>query len=479
MQVEETAASASSEAAQAPAATQHSLPAHIFRAYDIRGLADSELDDSTVQLIGKAIGMLAIRAGQEQLVVGRDGRLSSERIHEQLVNSLLATGCDVIDIGLVATPLVYFAAEHLETHAGVMITGSHNGPEYNGFKIVLDGQALADEQIQQLYQLAAEGKFPQGAGDLTRQDIVDRYIDHIADDVVFASQMKVVLDCGNGAASEIAPMLFASLGCEVVPLFAEIDGNFPNHLPDPGKPENIQALVNEVAAQQADLGLAFDGDADRVVAVTGSGRVVDADVLLMLFAKDVLTRNPGADVVYDVKCTRNLSQVISAHGGRPVMWQSGHSRIKQKMRDTGALLGGEFSGHFFFKERWFGFDDGLYSGTRLVEMLTLEGLTLDEALQELPSSTSSPEFDIPVDETVKFDIIERLAEQPQLAAGEINRLDGLRIDFADGWGLVRASNTSAKLTARFEADSEDGLENIQRNFAAALAAVDPALALQG
>lgn len=459
------------------AAAQHALPAHIFRAYDIRGVAETELDDANVELVGKAIGMAAIRAGHEQLVVGRDGRLSSERIRESLVKSLLATGCDVIDIGLVPTPLVYFAAERLETHAAVMITGSHNPPEYNGLKVVLDGVALADEQIQQLYQLASAGKFPQGAGDLTRQDVVDRYIDYIADDVVFASQLKVVLDCGNGAASEIAPMLFASLGCEVVPLFAEIDGNFPNHMPDPGKPENIQALVDEVASQQADLGLAFDGDGDRVVAVTSSGRVVDADLLLMLFAKDVLTRNPGADVVYDVKCTRNLSQVVSAHGGRPVMWQSGHSRIKQKMLETGALLGGEFSGHFFFKERWFGFDDGLYSGTRLVEMLTLEGLSLDEALQELPTSACSPEFDIPVEESAKFDIIEQLATHPELAEGEISRLDGLRVDYADGWGLVRASNTSSKLTARFEADSEPGLEKIQASFAAALAAVDPGLAL--
>ena len=455
------------------------IPAHVFRAYDIRGIAETELDDDTVELIGKAIGTAALQAGSDTLVVGRDGRLSSARIHEALISSLLATGCDVVDIGLVPTPLVYFAIEHLQTQAGVMITGSHNSPDVNGFKVVLNGQALADKQIQDLYALAVSGAFATGAGDLTRQDLVDRYIDQIADDVVFASQIKVVLDCGNGAASDIAPMLFASLGCEVVPLFAEVDGNFPNHLPDPCKPENIQALVAEVMRQEADLGLAFDGDADRVVAVTGSGRVVDADLLLMLFAKDVLTRNPGADVVYDVKCTRNLSQVISSQGGRPVMWQSGHSRIKQKMLETGALLGGEFSGHFCFKERWFGFDDGLYSGTRLIEILTLEGLSLDAALAELPSSVCTPEIDILVEEGAKFNIIEDLAASALLVGGEVSQLDGLRVDYAQGWGLVRASNTSSKLTARFEADSEAELQKIQQTFAAALAEIDPTLKLVG
>ncbi|NND38252.1 MAG: phosphomannomutase/phosphoglucomutase [Pseudomonadales bacterium] len=451
------------------------IPAHIFRAYDIRGIADTELDDATVAAIGKALGSAALDAGNDRLVLARDGRLSSERIHEMLQNSVLSTGCDVIDIGLVPTPLMYFATEHLHTGAGIMVTGSHNGPEYNGMKVVLESKSLVDEQVQDIYRRAAAGSFLQGAGDLTRQDIVDSYIDQIADDVVFASQLKVVLDCGNGAASEIAPMLFASLGCEVVPLFAEVDGNFPNHLPDPGKPENLRALVDEVSAQQADLGIAFDGDADRMVAVTASGRIVDADILLMLFARDVLTRNPGADVVYDVKCTRNLSQVISNHGGRPVMWQSGHSRIKHKMLETGALLGGEYSGHFFFKERWFGFDDGLYSGTRLIEMLTLEGCSLDEALQELPESFCSPELDIPVEEGSKFELVEQLAGSVLLGDGEVSRLDGVRVDYPEGWGLVRASNTAPKLTARFEADSEQALSEIRQRFSSALGQLDPEL----
>ena len=449
---------------------------HIFRAYDIRGIADQELTDEVVEVIGRAIGSAAIDENCGSFVVARDGRLSSERIQAALVDGLLATGCDVIDIGMVATPVLYFAVETLDAQSGVMITGSHNGPEYNGMKIVLNGQALADESIKSLYRRIEQVKFHQGEGARSQQDMVDRYIDHIAADVVFASPLKVVLDCCNGAASEIAPMLYASLGCEVVPLFAEVDGRFPNHLPDPGVAQNLQALIDEVASQQADLGLAFDGDADRVVAVTAGGNIIYADELMMLFAKDVLTRNPGSDVVYDIKCSRNLGRVIAESGGRPIMWQSGHSRIKRKMRETGALLGGEFSGHFFFKERWFGFDDGMYSGARLIEYLTLEGLTLADAIAQLPTSVSSPEIDIPVDESHKFDVIQALM-LAEFGDGEKTDLDGLRVDYTSGWGLVRASNTAPKLTARFEADTQEDLQRIKQQFAAALARVDASLIL--
>lgn len=457
--------------------TSIDIPEHIFRAYDIRGLADNDLNDENVRLIGAAIGTAAINAGNDQVAVARDGRLSSDRISSSLIEGLIAAGCDVVDIGVGPTPLLYFAVEHLKTQAGVMITGSHNPPEYNGFKVVIDGKALVDEQITALYETITHSNFASGQGDLSNEDMVDHYIDHIAEDVVFASPLKVVLDCGNGAASEIAPMLFASLGSEVVPMFAEIDGNFPNHLPDPGVAENLSALVTEVKQQQADLGLAFDGDADRVVAVSSSGEIISSDTLLMLFAKDVLTRNPGADIVYDIKCSRNLSQVISAQGGRPVMWRSGHSRIKQKMLETGALLGGEFSGHFCFKERWFGFDDGLYSGARLIEMLTLEGQTLDAMVAELPSSISSAEIDIPVDESSKFDVVDTLQNSNHFDGGEITSLDGVRVDYPDGWGLVRASNTSAKLTARFEAESQEELERIQTQFSSALAHIGLSLPL--
>lgn len=452
------------------------LAAHIFRAYDIRGDADTELSDEAVHLIGLAIGSTAQRGGQNTLVVGRDGRLSSSRIHHTLTQGLLASGCDVIDIGLVATPMLYFAAESLQTQAGVMVTGSHNAPEVNGFKIVLNGSALAEQQIIALAELINAGNFESGKGVLSNKDIVDSYIDQIAEDVVVASSIKVVLDCGNGAASEIAPMLYASLGCEVIPLFAEVDGNFPNHSPDPGIKENLDALINEVKNHQADLGIAFDGDADRMVAVTASGDIVSADQLLMLFAKDVLTRNPGADVVYDIKCSRHLNQLIASHGGRPVMWKSGHSLIKQKMRETGALLGGEFTGHYFFKERWYGFDDGLYSGTRLIEFLTLEGASLEDLIAELPSSFSTDEILIPVSEDNKFAVIDMLQGAMNTDDGQLTTLDGVRVDYAEGWGLVRASNTSANLNARFEANTEEALADIQSKFRQALSAIDPELA---
>lgn len=444
--------------------------AHIFRAYDIRGIVGDDLQVEHASLIGQAIGTQVQAAGNSSVVVARDGRLSSPELQEKLVEGLLASGCDVIDIGLVPVPVLYFAVEHLATGSGVMVTGSHNSPEYNGFKIVINGAALVDEQIAGLYDIISNQSFAQGSGSLSAQDMVDTYIDQIADDVVFASPMKVVLDCGNGAAGEIAPMLFASMGSEVIPLFADVDGNFPNHLPDPSVASNLEALVREVTEQGADLGLAFDGDGDRVVAVSSSGQIIDPDKLLMLFAKDVLTRNPAADVVFDQKCSRNLSRLIADHGGRPVMWKSGHSRIKQKMVETGALLGGEFSGHYCFKERWFGFDDGIYSGARLVEMLTLDVVSLDEAVEQLPTSFNSPEISIAVDEHDKPEAIARLQQSPEFADGEVSTLDGIKVDFTEGWGLIRASNTSARLTARFEADSEEELQRIISLFEQALAA---------
>ena len=456
-----------------------SIQAHIFRAYDIRGDADAELNDETVQSIGLAIGTTAIRAGQRHFVIGRDGRLSSERIYNALAKGLLASGCDVISLGLVATPMVYFACEWLETKAGVMVTGSHNGPAVNGLKVVLNGQSLVEQQIKALHALIMANDFEHGEGVLSEQDIGAAYVDRIAEDVVVASSIKVVLDCCNGAASDIAPRLFNALGCEVVPLFAEVDGSFPNHAPDPSASGSLDALINEVKLQQADLGLAFDGDADRMVAVTAAGKVVSADQMLMLFAKDVLTRNPGADVVYDIKCSRHLNQLIASHGGRPVMSKCGHSLIKQKMLETGALLGGEFTGHYCFKERWFGFDDGLYSGARLIEFLTMEGVTLEAVIADLPVSMNTVEVHLPVDEARKFELIEalQLTLEQGLSEddGQITLLDGVRVDYAAGWGLVRASNTSASLNLRFEADSEAELDSIQVNFREALLAVAPEL----
>jgi len=456
-----------------------SIPAHIFRAYDIRGDAGTELDDETVQQIGLAIGTTAIKGGQRHLVIGRDGRLSSERIYHALAKGLLASGCDVIGVDLVATPMVYFACEWLETKAGVMITGSHNGPAVNGLKVVLNGQSLAEQQIKALHERIVNNDFEQGEGVFSEQDIADAYVNRITEDVVVAAPIKVVLDCCNGAASEIAPRLFSALGCEVLPLFAEVDGSFPNHAPDPSAQGSLDALINEVSHQKADLGLAFDGDADRMVAVTAAGKVVSADQMLMLFAKDVLTRNPGADVVYDIKCSRHLNQLIASHGGRPVMSKCGHSLIKQKMIETGALLGGEFTGHYCFKERWFGFDDGLYSGARLIEFLTMEGTTLDAVVADLPISLNTVEVHLSVDEDRKFAVVEALQLELEqgLSAddGQITLLDGVRVDYAAGWGLLRASNTSASLNLRFEAESDDALNTIQDRFREALEAVAPEL----
>ncbi len=475
MDVVEDLAETEAASGAAAAASPLSMPREIFRAYDIRGHAEEQLDDAVVTQIGRAIGTRAQAQGHAQIVVGRDGRHSSPRIQQALLEGLLSTGIDCIDIGMLATPMMYYACQQLDTQAGVMVTGSHNPPAYNGLKIVLEGQALANAQIQELATIAEAGSFEVGKGLLTNQDIEDAYIDQIADDVVVAASIKVVLDCGNGVAATVAPMLFASLGCDVVPLFADVDGDFPNRSPDPSRAGNLQALIDEVKRESADLGLAFDGDADRVVAVTASGRVVASDQLLMLFAKDVLTRNPGADVVYDIKCSRQLNQVVAAQGGRPIMSESGHSLIKRKMLESGALLGGEFSGHFFFKERWYGFDDGIYSGARLIELITLEGVSLDDAIDELPQSVATPEIYLPVESGRQWALIEQLQAGNFFNDAQLTTLDGVRADFPQGWGLVRASNTSAKLSLRFEADTEDDLSAIQMQFVNALDSLDSAL----
>ncbi|MBR9804936.1 phosphomannomutase/phosphoglucomutase, partial [bacterium] len=412
------------------------IAAHIFRAYDIRGQIDVELDDEVAYFIGRGIGSIAREAGVSRIVVGRDGRHSSDSLQTSLSRGLLKSGCDVIDVGLVPTPVVYFAAEHLGTQSAIMVTGSHNPPEYNGFKIVLNGNTLAEDEITAIAERIANGEFIEGRGELSSVPVMDAYIDQVTEDVVVASPMRIVIDCGNGATGEIAPLLFASLGCEVIPLYNDIDGDFPNHHPDPSKRENLEDLIVEVKNQGADLGIAFDGDGDRLVAVTGAGEPVNADQLLMLYAQDVITRNPGADVIYDVKCSKNLSQIISRCGGRPTMWKTGHSLIKRKMKETGALLGGEFSGHIFFKERWFGFDDGLYSGARLLELLSLNGETLASAVDQLPKAVDTPEIQVPVDEADKFDLVAQLANSGAFGDAKLNTIDGVRVEYSSGWGLV-------------------------------------------
>jgi phosphomannomutase/phosphoglucomutase len=455
--------------------TKQPLPPHIFRAYDIRGVADTELDDETVYRIGSAIGTIAGELGEQTLIVGCDGRASSGRIRAVVEKALLQSGRDVIDIGLVPTPLLYFATRHLEAGSGVMITGSHSPAEVNGMKIVLQRQTAAHDLTGKVMNLANTGRFSKGTGHRIQQDVLADYLDNVAGDIAIAVPLKIVVDAGNGATGPVAPTLLEELGCEVISLHCEVDGSFPHHGPDTGNEENLQDLVREVLASKADFGVAFDGDGDRLAVVTGSGRILPTDTLLMLFAKDVVSRNPGADVVYDVKCSRNLAQLVTSLGGRPVLWKTGHALMKEKMLETGALLGGEFSGHIFFGERWFGFDDGMYAASRLAEILSSEEADLDELIAELPQSLGTPEILVPVPEEEKFALIRRFVADAEFESGKRNDLDGLRVDFEQGWGLLRASNTTAALTARFEADDEAQLAQIKRHFREQLARVAPSL----
>lgn len=451
------------------------MPDTIFRAYDIRGIASHQLTEDIVYHIGLAIGSEALDRGQQEIIVARDGRASSEDIVAALTRGLQDSGRDVVDIGLTPTPLMYFATHQLGVQSGVMVTGSHNSAEYNGMKIVIGGKTLSGRAIEALRQRIRERRFSKGKGGYRSERINERYIDYIINDVAIAQPLKIVIDAGNGATGIIAPQLFEQLGCEVVPLYCDINPRFPHHDPDPTIAKNLRDLVQLVRESSADLGIAFDGDGDRVAVVTASGEIIPADRLLMVLAQDVVARNPGADILFDVKCTRNLNNVISSYGGRPIMWKSGHSYMKEKMAETGALLGGEFSGHIFFNERWFGFDDGMYAAARLIEILSTTDPNLDSHLTALPSSISTPEFKIETTDQAKFAVMERLAANGKFGDGKITTLDGIRVDFPDGWGLVRASNTTPALTLRFEADSEAALARIQTLFKDQLSAIDPQL----
>ena len=457
------------------------LPAEIFRAYDIRGVVGKTLTPEYVYWLGRAIGSESIDQGQYQVATARDGRLSGPELMEELIRGLRDSGCEVHDLGMVPTPVLYYATHTTAARSGIMLTGSHNPPDYNGLKIVIAGQTLADERITALHQRLQDNRLHQGSGSRSTVDILDDYCRRIVDDVLPARPLKVVVDCGNGVGGVVAEQLFSQLGCEVIPLYCDVDGNFPNHHPDPGKAENLQDLVLIVRQQGADLGIAFDGDADRLGVVTPAGEIICADRLLMLFAEDIVTRNPGADIVFDVKCSRQLPQLISRLGGRPVMWKSGHSMIKAKMQETGALLGGEMSGHVFFQERWYGFDDGLYAACRLLELVSILSGTpeqTNELFARHPAGWSTPEINISVGEQRKFELIEALhgaADWGQQA--RVTTIDGIRVDYPDGWGLVRASNTTPVLVLRFEADDAAGLERIRQTFRQQLGAVAPDLEL--
>ncbi len=451
------------------------LSPDIFRAYDIRGIVGDTLTSDGVQVIGLAIGSEALERGVDSLCIGYDGRHSSPDLADALARGVMAAGCNVIHVGAVPTPVLYFATHELQTGSGVMVTGSHNPANYNGLKIMLGGETLSGEAIQKLYQRIQAGDFATGQGSQSSEDIRRAYLDRIVGDIAVAAPLKVVVDAGNGIAGELGPMLIEELGCEVIPLYCDVDGDFPNHHPDPGKPANLADLIVRVESEGADIGLAFDGDGDRLGVVTNSGKIIWPDRLMMLFARDVVSRNPGADVIYDVKCSRRLAGVVSEAGGRPIMWKTGHSLMKAKMKETGALLAGEMSGHIFFGERWYGFDDGLYSAARLLEILGVEDRHSDEVFEEFPEDISTPELNVEVTESSKFDIIARLGEAGDFGDGNISTIDGIRVDYADGWGLCRASNTTPVLVLRFEAETEEALERIKSVFRAQLRKAAPDL----
>ncbi|MFW3614592.1 phosphomannomutase/phosphoglucomutase [Billgrantia antri] len=456
-----------------------SVPASIFRAYDIRGIVDDTLTEATVEQIGRAIGSEAAARNEATVVVARDGRLSGPRLSEALIRGLTAAGRNVVDIGMVPTPVLYFATHVLEgTASGVMVTGSHNPPDYNGFKIVLGGETLSGEAITALYQRIASGDLVEGQGSVRHEDVRDAYLERIVGDIKLERPIKAVVDCGNGVAGELGPKLIERLGADTVPLFAEIDGNFPNHHPDPGKLENLQDVIRTVKETGADIGLAFDGDGDRLGVVTPSGKLIYPDHLMMAFAEDMLSRNPGARVIFDVKCTGNLAGVVERAGGTPEMWRTGHSLIKARMKETGAALAGEMSGHIFFQERWYGFDDGLYGAARLLEILAKQDDDADAYFARYPQDIGTPEINVHVTDENKFELVDKLAREGDFGNdGVKTTLDGIRVDYPDGWGLCRASNTTPVLVLRFEGKSDAALERIRNRFADALTQVDPALTL--
>lgn len=449
----------------------------IFKAYDIRGVVDKTLTLDAVRQIGQAIATLARERGDRQAVVGRDGRLSGSGLLAALAQGLQAGGLDVIDLGEVATPMVYFAVHELQTGTGVMVTGSHNPPEYNGLKMVVGNEAIYGATIQALRQRIESGQLAQGTGSYRQENIAERYLQRIIGDVKLARPMKLAIDCGNGVPGAYAPALFRALGCEVTELFCEVDGRFPNHHPDPAQLENLQDLMRRLRETDNELGFAFDGDGDRLGVVTKDGQVIFPDRQMMLFARDVLSRQPGAEIIYDVKCSRLLGDDIRRSGGRALMWKTGHSLVKAKLKETGAPLAGEMSGHIFFKERWYGFDDGLYAGARLLEIVS-RAPDANAVLNALPNSAATPELHLHCAEGENHALIERLQREvafPQ--AREVVTIDGVRAEYADGFGLARASNTTPVVVLRFEADHAQALARIQQEFKHALLRLKPDAAL--
>ena len=437
----------------------------IFKAYDIRGIVEDELTPDVVRAIGRAIGSESIDKGERGVAVGRDGRLSGMMLMDSLKAGLIESGCHVIDVGMVPTPLVYFSTYTKGATSGVMITGSHNPPEYNGFKIMIAGETLSSNRIQDLYNRIINQDYASGAGSSMSVNIDEDYINTITSDIKLDKELSIVVDCGNGVAGNIAPKLFEALGVKVSKLFCMVDGRFPNHHPDPAKLENLQDLIKEVLESGADMGFAFDGDGDRLGLIDNKGNVIWADRQMILYARDVLSRNAGAKIVFDVKCSSLLPKDITEHGGVPIMSRTGHSFIKAKLKETGAALGGEMSGHIFFKERWYGFDDALYTGARLLEILSKTDKTCAEVFANLPDSINTPEINIHFDKQgQQFEAMDKLAKTADFPNAKITTIDGVRVDYDHGWGLVRPSNTTPCLVLRFEANDQQTLSKIQETF---------------
>ncbi len=462
-----------------PAESPGAIASEIFRAYDIRGVVGKSLTSEAVKTIGRAIGTEARALEQKTVAVGRDGRASGPQLAEALIDGLRATGCDVVDIGEVPTPVLYYATHYLETGSGVMVTGSHNPPEYNGLKIMLAGETLFGDRITALRTRAMSGEFESGSGSLESVDVTSEYIRRVTEDIPVAigNAFKVVIDCGNGVAGAVAPQLIRALGHDVTELYCEVDGTFPNHHPDPSVPENLKDLIAKVKEDGADIGFAFDGDGDRLGVVDGNGTIIYPDRQLMLFARDVLSRNPGAEIVFDVKCTNRLPMVIEKLGGKPVMWKTGHSFIKGKLKETGAPLAGEMSGHIFFKERWYGFDDALYASARLLEILMGFKLPPADVFKKLPKGIATPELRVDLEEGEHLAFMEKLKQSSSFGDAKVITIDGLRVEFADSWGLVRASNTTPSLVLRFEGDNKEALIRIGGLFKKTLLEIDPNLKL--
>ncbi len=449
------------------------VPAEIFRSYDIRGVVGRSLTAALVRDIGRALGSIGRERGAPTFAVCRDGRISGPELSAALADGLNAAGADVVDIGMAPTPLAYFAAQHLNTGSCVAVSGSHNPPEYNGLKIVVAGTTLYGDEIQAIRKRIEAGDFLSGAGKRTTADVLDAYVERIARDVKLTRPFHIAVDCGNGVAGMLAPRLYRRLGCKVTELYCEVDGTFPNHHPDPAQPENLVELINTLRTGGAELGLAFDGDGDRLGVVTKDGEVIFPDRQLMLLAKDVLSRNPGAEIIYDVKSTRLLAPWIERYGGKPTIWKTGHSLIKAKLKESGALLAGEMSGHTFFKERWYGFDDALYGGARLLEILAREK-DASACLKSLPNAPSTPELHWSLEEGEPHALVEKLqASKPFPGAERVLTIDGVRAEYADGFGLARASNTTPVIVIRFEADNQAALERIKSDFRAALQPLKP------